>query len=256
MSEPADPGQAVRHLLGLERELRRVGHVLEPAAAASPDVRARGLHAVRRRNLHLFDHPSGEPRPGLDEPDPDTVAGNPASNKHHIPVRAPHPIAPEGEVVNGQGEEIASFWASHGRLTIKVGQNEVKRPASAFPFTWHGSSRMIENAMKSSSPTPVGALLTTVLPGLAERLLELRIRREWEALMGQDLARRAQPLTLSQGVLHVAVSNSPWLQELTLREPELRRRLADRYGTDAIRLLRFSLRSWEGSTRDEPRSEP
>jgi predicted nucleic acid-binding Zn ribbon protein len=108
---------------------------------------------------------------------------------------------------------------------------------------------MIESAM-TSSPTPVGALLTKVLPGLAERLLEARIRREWEALLGEELARRARPFALTQGVLHVAVSNSPWLQELTLREPDLRRRLADHYGTDAIRLLRFSLGTWEADERE------
>lgn len=100
---------------------------------------------------------------------------------------------------------------------------------------------MIRDEMKPSSPTPVGAILPAVLPGLGERLLEARIRQDWETLLGQDVARRAQPLALKQGVLQVTVTNSPWLQELTLREPDLRRRLADRYGAEAIRTLRFSL---------------
>ena len=96
--------------------------------------------------------------------------------------------------------------------------------------------------MRSSpSPIPVRAILPAVLPGLGERLLDLRIRQEWENLMGPVFARRARPTALSQGVLQVTVTNSAWLQELTLREPEVRRRLADRYGADAIRALRFSL---------------
>jgi hypothetical protein len=95
----------------------------------------------------------------------------------------------------------------------------------------------------ASLPTPVGSLLTAVLPGLGERLLETRIRREWEDVMGAEIARRSEPRELSDGGLHVIVDNSPWLQELTLREPELRCRLADRYGADAIRSLRFSLGS-------------
>jgi predicted nucleic acid-binding Zn ribbon protein len=103
---------------------------------------------------------------------------------------------------------------------------------------------MIKDTMKfPSSPTPVGAILPAVLPGLGERLLEARIQKDWETLMGLDIARRAQPLALSQGILQVAVTNSPWLQELTLREPDLRRRLADHYGAEAIRALRFSLRT-------------
>lgn len=96
--------------------------------------------------------------------------------------------------------------------------------------------------MRSSpSPVPVRTILPAVLPGLGERLLEARIRQEWESFMGPDFARRARPTALSQGVLQVIVTNSAWLQELTLREPELRRRLAERYGADAIRALRFSL---------------
>lgn len=100
--------------------------------------------------------------------------------------------------------------------------------------------------MKSRPPTPVGVILNTAFPGLRERLLEARIRKEWENLMGQDIARRARPVALSHGILRVTVTNSPWLQELTLREGELRRRLADRYGADAVRALRFSLGTLPG----------
>lgn len=93
----------------------------------------------------------------------------------------------------------------------------------------------------SSSPVPVGAVLPGVLPGLRERLVEARIRRDWERLMGSELAARAEPVALMHGILQVSVANSSWLQELTLREPDLRRRVAERYGTDVIRALRFSL---------------
>ena len=57
--------------------------------------------------------------------------------------------------------------------------------------------------------------------------------------MGPDVARRAQPHTLTNGCLHVIVDNSPWLQELTLRAPELTARLGARFET--IHSLRFTL---------------
>ena len=41
--------ERVRDLLGLEGELGGIGHVLEPAAAAAPKVRAGRLDAVGRR---------------------------------------------------------------------------------------------------------------------------------------------------------------------------------------------------------------
>jgi hypothetical protein len=77
------------------------------------------------------------------------------------------------------------------------------------------------------------------LPGLGERLDEVRIRSAWSALVGPDAARRARPQALSNGCLHVVVDNSPWLQELTLRSGELTTRIAARF--EAIRTLRFTL---------------
>ena len=57
--------------------------------------------------------------------------------------------------------------------------------------------------------------------------------------MGPDVARRAQPHTLTNGCLHVVVDNSPWLQELTLRVGELTARVGERFET--VRSLRFTL---------------
>ena len=73
--------------------------------------------------------------------------------------------------------------------------------------------------MKSRAPRAVGELLVSALPQLEERLLVQRMRRAWGALVGDDLARRAQPQALVKGCLTIVVDNSPWLHELTLRTP-------------------------------------
>ena len=65
------------------------------------------------------------------------------------------------------------------------------------------------------------------------------MRRAWVALVGPDMARRAQPQALVSGCLQVIVDNSPWLHELTLRAPELAARLGAEY--PAVRSVRFSL---------------
>lgn len=108
----------------------------------------------------------------------------------------------------------------------------------------------------TAPPTPVGSLLTTVLPGLGERLLEARISREWREVMGPEIAGRSEPRALANGDLHVIVDNSAWLQELTLREPDLRLRLASRYGANAIRSLRFSLGSVSGLREPPTHTRP
>jgi hypothetical protein len=93
--------------------------------------------------------------------------------------------------------------------------------------------------MKLGAPRPVGELLVTALPQLEDRLFVQGLRRAWAALVGVDMARRAQPQALVNGCLHVVVDNSPWLHELTLRGPDLAARLGARY--PVVRSVRFSL---------------
>ncbi len=77
------------------------------------------------------------------------------------------------------------------------------------------------------------------MPQLEDRLLVQRLRRAWVALVGADMARRAQPQALVNGCLQIVVDNSPWLHELTLRAPDLAARLGAEY--PAVRSIRFSL---------------
>jgi hypothetical protein len=93
--------------------------------------------------------------------------------------------------------------------------------------------------MSSQAPRPVADVLVSALPQLADRLVEVRLRRSWTALVGADTARRAQPHSLVNGCLTVTVDNSPWLHELTLRAAELTARV--RADHPAVQSLRFTL---------------
>jgi hypothetical protein len=93
--------------------------------------------------------------------------------------------------------------------------------------------------MKRGVPRAVGELLVTAVPQLEERLLVQRLHRAWASLVGPDMARRTRPQALANGCLQIVVDNSPWLQELTLRAPELAARLGADY--PAVRQVRFTL---------------
>src|SRR6185312_16587240 len=93
--------------------------------------------------------------------------------------------------------------------------------------------------MRRGAPRAVGELLVNALPQLEDRLLVQKLARTWVALVGADMARHAQPQSLANGCLHVAVDNSPWLHELTLRAAELTERLRAQF--DVVRSLRFTL---------------
>jgi hypothetical protein len=83
-------------------------------------------------------------------------------------------------------------------------------------------------------------MLAAAVPGLRDRLLEATIRSGWAAAVGPDAARRSRPTELRGGVLHVAVDNSPWLAEMTLRSHELLGAVRARHGA-AVTSLRFSI---------------
>jgi hypothetical protein len=83
-------------------------------------------------------------------------------------------------------------------------------------------------------------MLADAVPGLRDHLLEVKIRNGWAAAVGPDVARRSRPTELRAGVLHVAVDNSPWLSELSLRSDQLLGALRARHG-GAVTGLRFSI---------------
>lgn len=84
-------------------------------------------------------------------------------------------------------------------------------------------------------------IIPAAVPRLAERLVELAVRREWTVLVGPDIAERAQPRALGAGCLHIVVDNSPWCQELTWRAPQILAALAARFGPVAIRSVRVTV---------------
>jgi predicted nucleic acid-binding Zn ribbon protein len=102
--------------------------------------------------------------------------------------------------------------------------------------------------MKPSAPRAVREILPNAIPQLADRLVELDIRRRWGSVVGAEVARRAAPRALSGDCLHVVVDNSPWLQELTLRAPDIVAALARCFGAGTVRSLAVTL----GSLPSEP----
>src|SRR5919201_1668057 len=91
--------------------------------------------------------------------------------------------------------------------------------------------------MKMQAPRRVADLVASALPHLTDRLLENRIRRHWASLVGPEIARRTQPGRLEHGCLSITVDNSPWMQELTLRQSEVTTRLAEQ--VPEVRSVRF-----------------
>lgn len=87
-----------------------------------------------------------------------------------------------------------------------------------------------------AEPTRIADLLGS-LPGMAERLAEVRLLRAWPGIAGAA-APRSRAERIEAGVLHVAVESSGWLHRLGLEEAALLGRCR---AIAEIRAIRFHL---------------
>ena len=63
----------------------------------------------------------------------------------------------------------------------------------------------------------------------------------WDRIVGQNMARNAQPAAFKQRILVVHVSSSVWLQELHFQKKELIRRLNEAAGGRVVDDIRFKI---------------
>ncbi len=112
--------ERVHHLLGLEGELGLIGHVLQPAPPAAPEIRARRLHPLGRRLEHRLDDTATEPGAHLDEPHLQPITRQRARHEDHVSIGPPDALAAEGQVVDRQGQNLPAFGSRHGSDTIEV----------------------------------------------------------------------------------------------------------------------------------------
>jgi hypothetical protein len=102
-------------------------------------------------------------------------------------------------------------------------------------------------------PAPVADLIASVFKGTpaAQRLKEGVIWQVWQNAVGAQIASRAKPVAIRNGVLTVVVSSSPWLQQLNFLKAELRDKLNTAIGEELV--MDIYLKA--GSFKEEP-SEP
>jgi predicted nucleic acid-binding Zn ribbon protein len=93
-------------------------------------------------------------------------------------------------------------------------------------------------------PAALGDVLAGVLreSGLADRVEQAALLPEWGELVGPQIAAVTEPRSVSSdGTLWVAVRTHAWMNELSLLEPELLRKLATRPLRSPIRRIRWTL---------------
>jgi hypothetical protein len=102
----------------------------------------------------------------------------------------------------------------------------------------------------STRPTRLSALLEQTLArfGLDRRLDDYRVWQAWDEVVGLTISRNAQPVRLDGSRLIVTVRSSTWLQELSLLQRELVRRLNEWMKRDVVHEIFFVVGRVEQTT--------
>jgi hypothetical protein len=90
-------------------------------------------------------------------------------------------------------------------------------------------------------PTSVGETLSRALklPGLAGKLRQYRITKSWPECVGPVISRHAAPSRLIGKTLHVTVSSSPWMLELSYHKAEIMAKLNRTLSEEAVAEIIF-----------------
>ena len=96
---------------------------------------------------------------------------------------------------------------------------------------------MADTRKKMPRPMAIADLLATAFTGkpAGRRLEEGKIWLVWNAAVGRQIAAKAHPVSFRDGILTVAVSSAPWMQQLTFLKKEMIEKLNERLGHGLVR---------------------
>jgi len=102
---------------------------------------------------------------------------------------------------------------------------------------------------RGCGPKRVSGVLETVVSrlGLRRDLDDYRIFEAWERVVGDQIARNAQPVRLDARRLVIHVKSAVWMQELALLRGDILRRINEWMGRELVQDLFLVL----GSPHDE-----
>jgi predicted nucleic acid-binding Zn ribbon protein len=77
--------------------------------------------------------------------------------------------------------------------------------------------------------------------GLEQRLHQSQVCHQWASLVGPDIARHAQPVSLRNKILTISVDHPTWHHALRPMKAEFLAKISQRVGTAAVRDIVFRI---------------
>ena len=100
---------------------------------------------------------------------------------------------------------------------------------------------------KWEKPAPTTPALHQLVPGvmkhlgLEKRLHQSQVFHQWAEIVGSDIARHAQPVSLQNGILRVSIDHPVWHHALLPNKPILLQKIRERIGRTAVREIIFRI---------------
>lgn len=99
-------------------------------------------------------------------------------------------------------------------------------------------------ALPAPTPPPtLDKLVPGVLKklGLDQRLHQAQVFHQWAQIVGPDIAKHAQPVSLINKILRISIDHPVWHQQLLPLKPLLLQKVRDRIGKAAVRDILFRI---------------
>ena len=115
-----------------------------------------------------------------------------------------------------------------------------------------------EKRPRMKRPVPVSDLLESAFSGkpVQKRLRDIKVWQVWEEAVGPQIASKAYPAAIRDGVLTLRVKGSAWMQQLSLMKHDIVAHLNSAIGEQVVSDLVFK-QGTVGMPRDEqPEARP
>lgn len=96
---------------------------------------------------------------------------------------------------------------------------------------------------KKRVPEKIDSILEKVLSklNLGIKVKQYQIWEVWDSVVGEPIARQAQPHQIKNMILWINVSSSTWMQQLEFMKQQIIDRLNERIGEKVIKDIRFRI---------------
>jgi hypothetical protein len=75
--------------------------------------------------------------------------------------------------------------------------------------------------------------------GLSSRMNEQRLLDAWKEAVGEEVAKRTEPIRIKNRILYLKVTNSVWMQQLQFMKELIVKKLHEKTGIDFLQDIRF-----------------